>query len=105
MALTDILTYEGAMAIQEEARGDIGVLVDVQGGKLNEITLPTLGGSCTYPSEDDVQDGVTFGDVYTGNLVVPAEADVETGVQYGANGTEFTGALVGGGGGVFIVNE
>lgn len=105
MALLDILTYEGETATQEQARGDIGVLVDVQGGMLTEATLPALGGSCTYPSEDDVQDGVVFGTIYTGNLVVPAEADVEAGVQYGANGTEFTGEFAGGGGGVFIVNE
>jgi hypothetical protein len=93
MALTDIVTYEGNEMEYSFARGNGGVLTDVQGGKLNEFTLPALGGSCDYPSEDDVRSGVTY-DIYTGNLELPAEADVLTGVQYGTNGTEFTGEAV-----------
>ncbi|MCG3177003.1 MAG: hypothetical protein MOGMAGMI_01967 [Candidatus Omnitrophica bacterium] len=47
-----------------------------------------------YPSEDDVRDGVSFGDgAFEGNMTLPAEADVEAGVQYGTNGTEFEGTL------------
>lgn len=97
MALTDILTFEGATMENSFSRGNVGVLSDVQGGKLNEFALPTLGGVCDYPSQNDVRLGVTF-DVYTGNLELPAEVDVLTGVQYGANGTEFTGSATGGGG-------
>lgn len=62
------------------------------------VTKAAAGGSCDYPSEDDVRDGVTF-DTYTGNLVLPDEADVESGVGYGTDGTEYTGTLVGGEGG------
>ncbi|MCG3177374.1 MAG: hypothetical protein MOGMAGMI_02348 [Candidatus Omnitrophica bacterium] len=53
-----------------------------------------------YPSEDDVRDGVSFGDgAFTGNMTLPAEADVEDGVQYGTNGVEFEGTLAVTGGG------
>lgn len=47
-----------------------------------------------YPAEDDVEDGVNYGDggsEYTGNVELPLETDVEDAVVYGANGTEFTG--------------
>lgn len=95
--LTSILAPAGDTAVFVFARGNGGVLSDIVAKGQGMITLPALGGSCTYPSEDDVQDGVTYGDIYTGNLVVPAETDVLTGVGYGANGTEFTGEATGGG--------
>jgi hypothetical protein len=98
MALTSILAPAGDTAVFVFARGNGGVLSDIVAKGQGMITLPSLGGSCTYPSENDVQDGVTFGDIYTGTLVVPAEADVLTGVGYGANGTEFTGEATAGGG-------
>jgi len=98
MALTSILAPAGDTAVFVFARGNGGVLSDIVAKGQGMITLPSLGGACTYPSEDDVESGVTFGGVYTGNLVVPAEADVENGVNYGASGTEFTGTLIGGGG-------
>lgn len=51
-------------------------------------------GSCDYPSEDDVRDGVTFASgASTGNLELPVEDDVEFGVSYGTNGSEFTGTV------------
>ena len=56
------------------------------------------GAAPDYPSEDDVRDGVAFGEAAEGNLALPAVADVKEGVQYGANGTEFEGTLSGGGG-------
>lgn len=96
MALTSILAPAGDTAVFVFARGNGGVLSDIVAKGQGGMRLPALGGSCTYPSEDDVQEGVTFGDIYTGNLVVPAEVEVENGVGYGANGTEFTGTLVGG---------
>lgn len=92
MALLDILTYEGATMENSFSRGNGGVLVDVQAGKLNEFALPALGGVCDYPAEGDVRSGVAF-DVYTGNLTLPAVGDVDQGVQYGTLGTEFTGTL------------
>ena len=97
MALLDILTFEGVAMENSFSRGNVGVLTDVQGARLNEFTLPALGAVCDYPSEDDVRLGVTF-DAFTGNLELPAEADVLAGVDYGANGTEFTGTATGGGG-------
>lgn len=97
MAITDLVSFEGLEMEYSFARGNGGVLSDVQGGQRNEFAMPTLGGVCDYPSEDDVRLGVTF-DVYTGNLELPVEADVLTGVQYGTNGTELTGTATGGGG-------
>jgi len=68
-----------------------------------DSTLDIEGGaSPDYPAEGDVEAGVVYGDsVYEGTFVVPAEADVEDGVGYGADGTEFEGTLVPGGGGVY----
>lgn len=55
----------------------------------------TGGGSCDYPSEDDVRDGTDYAfGAMTGNLVLPAEDDMLEGTGYGSNGTEFTGTLV-----------
>lgn len=106
MALLDIVTSSGQPVILAFARGNSGTITDIVSNGTNEVAFPALGGSCTYPSEDDVRSGTVFGTVYTGNMTLPAEADVETGVQYGTSGTEFTGTFVGGGGGnVFIVNE
>lgn len=53
------------------------------------------GGTCDYPDEDDVRDGVVYAfGALTGDVVLPSEAEVEEGVGYGANGTEFSGSLV-----------
>lgn len=47
-----------------------------------------------YPSENDVEDGVSFGDgSFEGNLELPTQIQVEAGVGFGSNGTEFTGTL------------
>jgi len=102
MALLDIVTFEGVAMESLFERGDLGVLVDVQGGQQNEFTLPSTGGTCNYPIENDVRGGVGYGaggTEFTGNVVLPAESEVETGVMYGANGTEFEGTFAGGGGG------
>lgn len=105
MALTSITT-RGVVANYFN-RGNIGTVQSINARTKSSVLLPSTGGSCTYPSQDDVRSGVTFGVIYTGNLVLPAEADVELGVGYGSNGTEFTGSLVGGvgGGDIFIINE
>lgn len=106
MALLDIVACAGAEIILEESRGNIGVLVDITPQFDVEMELPSLGGSCTYPAQTDVRSGITYGDIYTGNLELPIESNVLIGVQYGANGTEYTGtASVGGAGGIFILNE
>lgn len=106
MALLDIVTTSGQPVILAFARGNSGSVDDVVSNGNNEVALPSLGGACDYPSEDDVRLGTSFS-IYTGNLELPAETDVLTGVQYGTSGTEFTGTATGGGGGggVFIVNE
>lgn len=54
----------------------------------------------TFPAVGDVESGVVYGptDNLTGTLVVPAAGDVRLGTGFGANGTEFTGTLAGGGG-------
>jgi hypothetical protein len=65
------------------------------------LHYPPSGG--TFPVEDDVEFGVVYGptDNLTGTVTLPTEAQVETGVQYGADGTEFTGTLSGGGGNTY----
>lgn len=105
MALTSILAPVGKTMTFQVARGNVGVITAIVAKQKNNFTLPALGGSCTYPSENDVRNGTSFGDIYTGNLTLPLEVDVETGVQYGTNGTEFTGTFIGGGGFISIVNE
>lgn len=60
----------------------------------NYFGVSAGGGSCDYPSEDDVRFGVVFGNAtLTGNLTLPDEEDVLFGVQYGTGGTEFTGSF------------
>lgn len=101
MAITDILTYEGAEMENSFARGNIGTLVDVQSSTRNEFLLPALGVGQIFPSANYVDLGITYGPTgadYTGNLVQPVISNVLTGVQYGANGTEFTGTATGSGG-------
>lgn len=95
MALLAILS--GGTAVISMNRGDVGILTGIVAGGTNYLSLPTLGATCDYPSENDVRLGVTF-DTFTGNLELPVETDVLTGVQYGTNGTEFTGEAVAGGG-------
>lgn len=92
MALTDILTFEGATMENSFSRGNVGTLVDMNASRFNEFALPALGGVCDYPAEGDVRSGVAF-DIYTGNLTLPAVGDVDLSVQYGSLGTEFTGTL------------
>ncbi len=58
--------------------------------------LGPYGSDVTSPDEDDVRDGVQYGEggtEFTGTLALPAEADVRSGVQYGGGGTESTGTL------------
>ena len=106
MALLDILTFGGVPMEYSVSRGDVGTLLDIQSKNNNTFTLPSLGGSCTYPAQTDVRSGVTFGSIYTGNMTLPATSDVLTGVQYGANSTEYTGTATSGGGSfISIVNE
>lgn len=110
MAILEIVTTEGEAMEYSFSRGNGGVLVDVQGGQLNELQMPEGGGAgAVFPAENDVDSGTVYGPTgadFTGNLEQPAEADVALGVQYGAGGVEFTGVLEGGGGGnVFIVSE
>lgn len=42
MALTDIVSYEGNEMEYSFARGDVGVLTDVQGGQRNEFAIPLV---------------------------------------------------------------
>lgn len=44
-------------------------------------------------AEDDVEDGVSFGEGKIGNLEVPPENDVRDGIGFGANGIEKSGSL------------
>lgn len=44
----------------------------------------------------DIEEGVDRGDGDVGTFSVPDEDEVKTGVGYGKDGTEFTGALIGG---------
>jgi hypothetical protein len=101
MAITEIITTEGVPMEHSFTRGNIGVLTDMQGAKLNEFAMPAGGGAgAVFPSVGDVDQGVDYGPTgadYTGTLVQPDEADVALGVQYGAGGAEFEGTLVGGG--------
>ena len=59
------------------------------------------------PMAQNVRDGVQRGYMLevpdNGTLQIPAEADVKAGVGYGAGGTEFTGTLAAGGGGVPLI--
>jgi hypothetical protein len=75
---------------------------DVQDGVTYGDGGTQYTGTFTAPAEGDVEDSVQYGGdgtEYTGTFAVPAEEDVENGVGYGEDGTEFTGTLVGGGGG------
>jgi hypothetical protein len=50
----------------------------------------------TLPADEDVQDGVSYGDggtQYEGDLVLPNVADVQSDVQFGGDGTEYTGTF------------
>ena len=100
MAILEIVTTTGEALEHLFARGDVGILTDVQGGKLDEFAMPAgAGAGAVFPSEDDVDQGVSYGPTgadFTGNLEQPAEEDVKNGVQYGAAGVEFEGTLIGG---------
>lgn len=102
MALLDILTFEGVAIENSFARGNVGVLTDMQGGRLSEFFIPALGVGQIFPAIGDVDNGITYGPTgsdYTGTLLQPAVTNVLVGVQYGAGGIEFTGTATGGGGG------
>ncbi len=94
MALLAILS--GGSGVISMNRGNIGVLTGVVAQSRNYISLPTLGGSCDYPTVGNVRSGIAYG-AGTGTLVLPAITDVLTGVGYGTNGTELTGNATGGG--------
>jgi len=90
----DGVTFDGAT---KEGVLDLPPIADVREGvafdnntKIGTLDVPIV------PSEDDVREGVEYGDgeSHVGNLELPVEADVEKGVQYGANGTEFTGTFI-----------
>lgn len=102
MALTEIITYDGAEGIAEMARGG-GTVSESVSSRLNSVEIPAGGGAgSVFPAVGDVDLGVAYGPTgadFTGTLEQPAEADVKIGVGYGAGGTEFTGTFVGGGGG------
>jgi hypothetical protein len=54
-----------------------------------------------YPAVGNVRLGIVYANgTMTGTLVVPSPSDVRQGVHYGAGGTEFTGTLIVGGGGL-----
>jgi hypothetical protein len=42
MSLTDIVSYEGNEMEYSFARGNVGVLTDVQGGQRNEFVIPLV---------------------------------------------------------------
>ena len=75
---------------------DLPAVADVQSGVTFDGATKT--GTFVSPAVGDVQAAVTYGAAaeYTGTLALPTEAQVESGVGFGAGGTEFTGALVGG---------
>lgn len=81
--------YPGALPAGGTGYLDIGALQ-------RQESTSGGGGEGVYPSEDDVQQGVSYGPTgsdYTGNFVPPAVGDVEDGVRYGAAGIEFEGTL------------
>jgi hypothetical protein len=60
-----------------------------------EEDLSSIGGSCDYPAEADVQSGVAYDNGnLTGTFQSPLESQVLNGVGFGAAGTEFTGDVV-----------
>jgi len=84
--------YTGNLVLPEESTVQDTIQYGTDG---TEYTGTYIGIDPDYPSEDDVQFGVLFGDgVYAGNFVVPAVGNVQESVQYGANGTEYTGTFV-----------
>ena len=85
-----------------EAPGEESVRYGLPFG-YNGVTLMT--GSMVVPAVTDVRAGVGYDDEAKtlGTLALPAEADVKTGVGYGGAGTEYTGTLVAGGGGVPLI--
>lgn len=133
MALTEILSYEGAEMEFLFSRGNIGTVIESIAQAYNEFKIPAgagvgavfpaIGkviagqvygpngndytGNVQLPSVNDVDNGVGFGasgTEFTGVLLLPAPADVKLGTTYGANGTEFTGTLAGGGGSNIFIN-
>lgn len=85
------IEFTGNLVLPTEAQVEDGIGFGASG---TEFT-GTLGASCDYPLEEDVEDGVVYGNTTkTGEFAVPDESTVETSVQFGgAGGTEFTGTL------------
>ena len=76
-------TGKATVPVKADVRKDVDVDVSDKG----LLDLPAIG---------DVEEGVKFdNETKTGNFKVPIEAKVEKDYQYGAEGTEFTGALIG----------
>ena len=67
--------------------------------------LDSAGGTYHAPDVGEVVDDAVFGPSSgtLGTFAVPTEAQVEDGVGYGADGTEFEGTLVAGGGGGVVI--
>lgn len=112
MALTDIQSYDGVAGIFDFSRGNGGVVSEIVSALKNAFEIPSALDSAVFPSEDDVDNGVTYGPTgadNAGNLQQPAQGNVRIGVGYGASGSEFTGTLDPGAGGgttfISIVNE
>lgn len=82
--------FTGTLTLPAESEVELGVSYGADGAEFTG-TIPTP----SYPSEDDVRDGTTYGTgpIFTGNLELPVIGDVLAGVGYGTNGTEFTGSL------------
>lgn len=97
MALTEIITYDGAEGVAEMARGG-GTVLESVSSQQNAVEIPSGGGAgAVFPTAGDVDQGVSYGPTgadYTGTLEQPAASDVRNGVGYGAAGTEFTGTVV-----------
>ena len=73
----------------------------IGGYAFNLFTPPVIPLGAVFPPATHVRSLEQYGPTgveYTGNETLPVVADVKTGVGYGANGNEFTGTLVPGGG-------
>lgn len=68
---------------------------DYQSVLSHGLIIDETPGGCDYPAVGDVRDGTTFDSgALVGTLELPDEDDVREGVGYGEDGTEFTGTLV-----------
>lgn len=93
----------GKLIFQDDKACPIGGLAPLMTlAATDYITILSIGGGTVKcapePDAGDIRDGVDVGST-TGTLELPAEEDVEDGVTYGEDGTEYEGTLAGGGGG------